>query len=281
MANDPLERLHLSFLKCTSGVNKYTSNATVWGDTDRYPPVITHAKQVFAYLERLEKLDKENSQALVRHAFKEQENSALDWLSGLRRLKTGLERVHSRCYPFPSQIHYGLKAWFENVWNAERQINRKLSFNNSIKETFKPELYLSIDLGYWESKHIAQFRTSSHSYNIETGRHGQKINSIVNRLCPNCSPNADDTMTLLAELLFFEPILENELHILIYCPSYSVLRDNLKNASKTALQDDLKSFFHSEPTIRDISNFLKKAHDRRFPERYKNIKHKSTQTENQ
>ena len=53
------------------------------GDTGRYPLVITHAKQVFAYLERLEKLDKENSQALVRHAFKEQENSALDWLSGL------------------------------------------------------------------------------------------------------------------------------------------------------------------------------------------------------
>ena len=88
--------------------NKYTSNATVWGDTSRYPLVITHAKQVFAYLERLEKLDKENSQALVRHAFKEQENSALDWPSGLRRLKTGLERVHKRCYPFPSQIRYGL-----------------------------------------------------------------------------------------------------------------------------------------------------------------------------
>ena len=131
-------------------------------------------------------------------------------------------------------------------------------------------------------KSSPQFRhTSSHSYNIETGRHGHKRNSIVNRLCPNCSQNADNTMTLLAELPFFEPILENEFHILIYCPSYSVLRDNLKNASKTALQDDLKSLFHSAPTIRAISNFLKKAHDRRFPERCKNIKHKSTQTENQ
>ena len=196
-------------------------------------------------------------------------------------LKTGLERVHKRCYPFPSQICYGLKAWFENVWNAERQLNRKLSFYNSIKKTFGPELYLNLDLGYWESKHIAQLRTSSHSCNIETGRHGQKRNSIVNRLCPNCSQNADDTMAFLAELPFFEPILENELHILIYCPSYSVLRDNLKNATKTALQDDLKSPFHSAPTIRDISNFLKQALDRRFPERCKNIKHKSTQTENQ
>ena len=45
MANDPLERLHLSFLEWTLGINKYTSNAAVWGDTGRYPLVITHAKQ--------------------------------------------------------------------------------------------------------------------------------------------------------------------------------------------------------------------------------------------
>ena len=63
----PLERLHLSFLKWTLGVNKYTANAAVWGDTGHYPLVITHAKQVFAYRERLEKLDKENSQALVKN----------------------------------------------------------------------------------------------------------------------------------------------------------------------------------------------------------------------
>ena len=33
IATDPIERLHLSFLKWTMGVNKYTSNAAVWGDT--------------------------------------------------------------------------------------------------------------------------------------------------------------------------------------------------------------------------------------------------------
>ena len=163
--------------------------------------------------------------------------------------------------------------------NTERQLNRKLIFYNIIKETFGPEIHLSLDLGYWESKHIAQLRTSSYSYNIETGRHGQMRNSIVNRLCPTCSQNADDTMTLLTELPFFEPILDNELHILIYYPSYSVLRDNLKNATKTALQDDLKILFYSAPSVQDISNFLKKVHDRRFTKRCENIKHKSTQTE--
>ena len=177
MEIDPLERLHLSFLKWTLGVNKYTANASVWGNTGHYPLVITHAKQVFAYRERLEKLYKENSQALVTHAFKERENSALDWLSGLRRLKTGLEPVHKRCYPFPSQIRYGLKAWFKNVWNAERQLNRKLSFYNSIKETLS-QLGPRIANILPSSEKVPKVTTSR----FETGRHGQKINSIVNRI---------------------------------------------------------------------------------------------------
>ena len=37
IATDPIERLHLSLLKWTMGVNKYTSYAAVWGDTGRHP----------------------------------------------------------------------------------------------------------------------------------------------------------------------------------------------------------------------------------------------------
>ena len=52
-------------------------------------------------------------------------------------------------------------------------------------------------------------------------------------------------------------------------------------ATKTALQDEIKCLFHSAPTIIDISNCLKKTHDRRFPEKCKYITNKSTQTEYQ
>ena len=37
IARDPLERLHLSFLKWNLGVGKRTSNAPVWGDCVRMP----------------------------------------------------------------------------------------------------------------------------------------------------------------------------------------------------------------------------------------------------
>ena len=280
IALDPLERLHLSFLKWTLGVNKYTSNAAVWGDSGRHPLVITHAKQVFSYMERLKRLESDNSPALVRHALKEQEMSSLGWFTGLQNLKTSLERAHQRDYPYPSQIRAGLKIWFENTWDAERRANKKLNYYNSIKEEFGPELYLNLHLGYWESKHLAQLRTSSHSYNIETGRHGQKRSTIVNRLCPNCTHNMDDTMALLAELPFFDPILEDEHHILLSCPSYNIFRNSLTEAARTTLREDPQLIFKSAPFIRELSNFLKKTHDRRFPKQCLNTKNKSTQTIN-
>ena len=57
MAYDPLERLHLSFLNWMDfRGQKIHIKCSSLEDTVRYPLVITHAKQVFAYLERLEKL---------------------------------------------------------------------------------------------------------------------------------------------------------------------------------------------------------------------------------
>ena len=71
LAKDPTEKLHLSYIRWTLGVHKYTSIFPLWGDTGRFPLVITLAKQVFSYLERLKLLDLEDSPTFVRHAFAE------------------------------------------------------------------------------------------------------------------------------------------------------------------------------------------------------------------
>ena len=168
-------------------------------------------------------MDADNSQALVRHALREQEELGLDWIKNLKSLKAGLEQHYQRSYTYPSQIRSGLKTWFEETWNSERQQNRKLCFYNQIKESFGTELYLTLNLGYWESKRIAQFRTSSHRYNIETGRYGLKRSDIIHRVCTTCSHNEDGTVSLLSELPFFDPIIEDE-HVLLTCPLYEPIR---------------------------------------------------------
>ena len=228
IATDPIQRLHLSFLKWTMGVNKYTSNAAVWGDTGHHPLAIVLTKQVFAYLHRVQQMDTDDSPALVRHVVKEQENLNLDWFSKLQALKTGLMNKYSRSFNHLSRIRFGLKVWFEEVWNITRVLNRKLGFYNKVKESFGPELYLSLKLGYFENKRVAQLRSSSHQYNIETGRHGQNREIVVNLICTTCSKNDDDTVTLLAELPFFDPIVEDETHVIQTCPLYEDLRKKLK-----------------------------------------------------
>ena len=68
IAEDQIEKVHLSFLKWTIGVGKRTSNAGVWGDTGRYPLAIEASPQVFNYVRRLESMETSGSESLVRHA---------------------------------------------------------------------------------------------------------------------------------------------------------------------------------------------------------------------
>ena len=197
IATDPIERLHLSFLKWTMGVKKYTSNAAVWGETGRHPLALVLTKQVFAYLHRVQKMNTDDSPALVRHAVKEQENLNLDWFSKLQARKTGLMNKYSRSFNHPSQIRSGIKVWFEEVWNRTRVLIRKQGFYYKVKESFGPELYLSLKLGYFENKRVAQLRISCHQYNIETMRLGDtartgKVSSIV------YAPLAQKTTTTLS-----------------------------------------------------------------------------------
>ena len=49
VAADPLERIHLTFLKWTLSVGKRTSNTAIWGDTGRSPLVLLQLKHVFLY----------------------------------------------------------------------------------------------------------------------------------------------------------------------------------------------------------------------------------------
>ena len=114
---------------------------------------------------------------------------------------------------------------------------------------------------------MAQLRTSSHQYNTATGRHGQNRESVVNRIYTTCSENDDDTVTLLAELPFLDPIVEDETHVIQTCPLYEDLRKKLKAPTYMALHEDPKLLFQTSTEIRDFSRFPRKIHERRLPKK--------------
>ena len=98
-----------------------------------------------------------------------------------------------------------LRLDFQRTWNQERRTNRKLQFYNSIKSSFKQERYIDLSLSYKELKRLSQFRMSSHKYNIEIGRYGLKQG---NNVCEYCSTDDRETLVLLRECPFFEPLIE-------------------------------------------------------------------------
>ena len=91
----------------------------------------------------------------------------------------------------------------------ERNNNKKLSFYNRIKTQFGLEPYLTskAHLTYKYVKATAKLRMSAHGLAVETGRHGQLRESIVNRTCVTCWDR--DGIEAIAFLPFFNLIIEN------------------------------------------------------------------------
>ena len=171
---------------------------------------------------------------------------------------------------------------FEETWNQERLSNKKLDFYNKVKNKIETETYLNMDIKLTEGKRLAQFRTSSHHYNIEAGRYGTSKDSKISRICHHCCTNDEHTLKLLEQLPCFDPPLEDEFHILLNCPKYDDLRSKLKQETKIALQETSKIhyLFENHTSVREIARFLTKCHNIRFPSTKKVKKvNRTTQTD--
>ena len=69
---------------------------------------------------------------------------------------------------------------------------------------------------------VAKLRTSFHSLNLETGRHGSKACSLHKKCCSHCT-DQDALELLLALPGDTIPIIEDELHVLNTCPQVGQL----------------------------------------------------------
>ena len=268
IAKDPVERLHLSFLKWSLGVSKNTSNAAVWGDSGRFPLLVVMSKQVLNYFERLKNMSTNQSNSIVKCAFNEQKALNMTWYRRINSLQEILQSHSTFRLNYPSQLRARLMEDFKQSWDSERHCNRKLAFYNSIKTSFGPEKYIDVQLKHKELKRTAQFRMSSHKYNIETGRYGSKYGNILNRICGCCSTEDQDTLEFLRECPFFEPIVEDETHILNHCPRYSEERAKLKEVTRQLINSTsgIAQIFSDKALIKDLAIYIQRCHSIRFPE---------------
>jgi hypothetical protein len=250
-------------LKWTLGVGKYTLNAAVWGDTGRYPLSIELTQQVYSYFKRLDQLDVEDSQTLVRHAFADQKTMKLSWYSNLTKAQSKTETLTGKQAANPLATRLAMRSLLLTQWDHERNQNRKLGFYNTIKTSLMCESYLSANLSHRQSKRVAQIRTSAHRFNIETGRYATKQSTILSRVCQPCCDM--ESIGYLAELPLFEPIYEDELHVLQICPLYEDLRSSMSRHARDLLSNDLIQLFTERTFVLPLSKLLTKMQQRRFP----------------
>ena len=265
LTKDPIEKLHMSFMKWSLGVTSRTANIPVWGDTGRYPLSVELSKNVFSYLRRLEQLDKNDSNSLVRHAYREQVDSGLLWYENIKALHDNLCEQESFNITTPNNIRLAYRRCFREHWDKERFVNKKLGFYNVVKAQFGEEPY--IEFPYKLVKPLERQRSSSHDLAIETGRHLQKHktpgSNIITRICRSCCTGDLEMLNRLSELPLFDPIVEDEMHALRSCIRYEDLRQQLSTTAKNAIFQEPESMFKDSAATWDIGVFLYKVWQRR------------------
>ena len=101
----------------------------------------------------------------------------------------------------------------------------------------------------------------------------------MERICEYCSTDDKETLSLLRECPFFEPLIEDENHILTSCPRYSEARQKMKTETRqlTLTADGLVKIFGDNLLSRDLAKFILRCHNTRFPEEEDNEKRNSAQ----
>ncbi|KAL5256625.1 hypothetical protein ACHWQZ_G011768 [Mnemiopsis leidyi] len=271
LAADPLEKLHLRFLKWTLQVHKKCANLTCYGDTGRFPLVIQLAKQAISYFNRLRDLDKTRSKSFVRHAFAEQRINKLTWYQNTIKLLEIAGHHHQTDSACPTRIKLKLQEHFNQLWEVERHKSSKLSYYNQVKRT--PHIHYEdfLDLVCTEDrKCLMRLRSSSHGFNCETGRYvTDKELATSNALkswYKRCEFCVSDDTKWLTHLPFCNILEEDEHHILISCPKFHQLRTELHEETKSLLlRNEDHHYLYNQPHIYRFGGYVRKIFNQRFP----------------
>ena len=100
--------------------------------------------------------------------------------------------------------------------------------------------------------------------------YGPKREDVLNRICNHCSSNDPEDLALLKQQPFFNPIIEDEQHILSSCSLYDTDRIKLRPETRDLIgsSEGLKLVFNNASQICETARYLKKCHERRFPKKH-------------
>ena len=233
ISQDCLEKIHVQIIKWTLGVHKRASNIGCYGEAGRVPLGVKCLPQVLRYFLHLEATSENLNQfnaseiPLSTLAFLEQKKLGMKWYSTLKDICIRQSDVQHSNMLSAEAIKQNCCKEFVKFWNSELSTRSKLGFYRSVKSEFGYEEYLSL-LPRILRMPVTKLRISAHNLNCEKGRYNNNSGNdrLLLKTCSFCM--ADDApSTLLHELPFYAPIVEDELHVLVTCPKYNLPRSKL------------------------------------------------------
>ena len=111
-----------------------------------------------------------------------------------------------------------MKQWnISHIGKNTLQHSQKLEFYRSFKTYHTSSSYLDLTRGTAGRRALLKLRISNHKLMIEIGRYNQTTKD--NRHCPFCGCN----------------VMEDEVHFLFQCPTYSMIRNKFYYKVKTLI----------------------------------------------
>ena len=208
------------------GTGKYTPDAAVSGDMGWQPPNVKQWKAVCAYWYRMTVMSNSRLNKRIFLWSKAKANSSCkNWYFKVREQLTNLGGnifttgtfICSKT-SFLQQVLEKLEQkyhteWLNTIQNTTGNRGRggnKLRTYRLFKSNFQVEPYCELFLPFKHRSALAKFRCGVAPLRLETGRYeGLDVNQ---RICPICKSSVED-----------------ESHVLLYCPFYRDLRTTLFN----------------------------------------------------
>ena len=140
---------------------------------------------------------------------------------------------------FLCEFKQRLKDCYIQEWSSNVENNKRLKMFKHVKIMYEKSKYLEVLKHKKHISAIAKFKCSDHRFAIEKGRH---LNTYV---------NADERWCIYCKQMKGTKVIENESHVLVYCPAYNDIRTKYLGIYMTRLN----------PTNSDILNILLNSKD--------------------
>ena len=220
VSTSKIDLVHRKFLKFILGVPKSCPNLAVYGDTGEIPLSFKGYRLTLNFWHRVTNLP---DTAMVKKALLENIGLRTNWIKSIEKLINhfNLADTIGNQESFKTKNKRKINTAYCEFWTNEisKPDHVRLQFYRELKGNFEFEDYLDLE-DFEKRKTIAKFRCSTHSLEIERGRHHRPIIERQQRLCKKCNGGH----------------VETEPHFLLECTKYDLLRQKYNLTELTNIQ---------------------------------------------